>query len=328
MLKKASLIVALLLLTIFAVSCSSISQNTSENISDNTNEQDILSSVGGIYLFWEFTFTEAIDRSNCAAVAELVSINKHPGGHIEHQFRVKDVLRGETEEIIHVFDRRGHVYNIGDEYMLIMYKHDYIFYDYPQYSVIADIYIPMSDIDKATMYGESLSDLPNEKISGTANEKRYDVSSIKSIGTIIREAKPPENLVEGRKYIKTDEISPDNVTRTIVTESDVIFKVKIVALFMEGVRNASPYDAKVIEVLKGEHLAAMTDEGIVFITLMNGSVEVGKEYIVMVNTSSAESFVYVQSSVDSVIPVGDTAKVAEVNNLIAAQRDAVNAAVD
>lgn len=258
------------------------------------------------------SFTEAVENSDCAAVAEFVEYIKEAGtANVRYVFEIKEVLRGEiydkkinilatkgTAHVLesdHVYTIGGNIYTIGNEYILVMNVYDMLFYDYPHYTLPADIYIPVKDKSNGTIYGKPISE----------DCKEYSGDSVISF---IKEAKKAEKE-EGMRYTKSDHM-PD-----IVKESDLVMEIKIIDLFAEGVFNGSPYYCEVLNVLKGGSVNRMED-GRILITLMKGSVIIGESYIIMANRVGEYSTIYGQSSLRSVIPITDTKTIEEIKDLI------------
>ncbi|MDR0326073.1 MAG: hypothetical protein LBI19_08290 [Oscillospiraceae bacterium] len=240
------------------------------------------------------SFVEAVELSDCAAVAELAAVHE-TAASVEYEFMVKEVLRGEIPEkrIFLVNLRNKDAYTVGEEYLLIMNRHDSLFYDYPLYTTFTGIHIPAHDTAAGTMYGEAIS--------------RSYAGDIKEL---LREAAFTEKE-QGVHYTTSDDMA------TVVAESEFILEVKVKELPEEGRFNGSPYYCELISILKGGEVNFM-ESGDIIVTLMKGSVELGGTYIVMANRSGDDSRVHVQSSLKSVIPISDAKMIEEITNLIKA----------
>ena len=281
-----------------------------------SNTQKPVTSVEAQEIF--LTFDEAIAISNCAASAEFVSYIEYDD-YVEYEFKVKDVLYGDIpENPIHLFSMKGesnvdkvnynydlgeNIYTKGDEYILIMQRDDYIFYDYPHCMLITDIYIPLKDITKSTMYGQ-----PIKNFTG--------INSVDEIKKIIKDLSKLENdkvkhlKSEGIKYSKSDKMDE------IVAESDLILELKIESLAIEGIySNGNTYTCDVLKVLKGDKVNK-NDDGKIMATLLKNSVKVGESYIIMLNKLGDDSLIYVQSSKKSIIPINDTKSISEIMQIL------------
>jgi hypothetical protein len=109
--------------------------------------------------------------------------------------------------------------------------------------------------------------------------------------------------------------------------------VKVTGILSEGRENGTTYICDVLNVLKGDidSLVTVDGKGVIYAVLLKKlAVEVGETYIIMVNHVGEYSYMYTQASKseNSVTRVSDVAKISEINNLIAEQRDVANAAID
>ena len=259
----------------------------------------------------ELTFTEAVELSDCAVVAEFELYSK-AGDGVEYTFKVKEVLRGSIKEkTIHLFDSVGtsyiegtdysyntgeDIYRVGEAYLLIMEEDDSLFFEYPHYVLVTNIYAPVNDFGKSTMYDKNLSEL-----SG--------IKSLDETKTYIRKAKAKVK-VDGEHYTTATDYP------TIVKESDLVLEVKIVDLSSEGIYgNRNTYVTEVRKIIKGDRLSTY-DSGEIALVLMKGSVEIGKEYLVIINRIDDTSRIYTQSSKKSVIPLSDKKTIEEIQKQV------------
>lgn len=303
--KKISLVVVFMLLV-----CCSCAEKDNTEISKAIDTEDVITENIIVNTQMRFlTFDEAVDLSDCAAIAEFVSY-KDNGGYIEYTFNVKEVLRGEIpEKTIHVFSSKGFahvegtdytyeigndIYTVGEAYLLIMERNDSLFYEYPHHLLVTDIFLPEKDAQKSTMYGQRFADIAGKK-------------STDDIRTHIMKAKEPGRR-GGERYTAASDWG------TIVKESDLILKVKITGLMVEGITgNSNTYYCEVLDALKGDSIARRED---ILISLVKGSVDVGETYIVLVNRVGEQSSIYTQSSKKSVIPLSDTKAINQMQKLV------------
>ena len=314
MYKKYCLILALILTALVVGSCAKtpsegdVTDETSENVADVT---DAFSNPG--YLVSQemyVTFDEAVEMCDCAVVAAFASY-KDAGTYVEYTFSVKETLRGEVEDTIHVRDSKGFttvegtdiqykngedVYTEGEDYILIMQKGDSLFYEYPEYQVLTNIFIPAADPSKSTMQGEPLTEVAGLDAEGIKNQ--------------IRRARAV-NAAPAKDYTTATDLP------TIVAESDLVLKVNITDIAVESeFANCNTYYCDVQQILKGGSVETSEERGDIMVTLTKESVEVGKTYVLLLNRIDETSILYTQSSLGSVIPSGDTETVSEIQRLI------------
>jgi hypothetical protein len=253
-----------------------------------------------------FTFPQAVEASDCAVIAEFVSYTPKQR-YVEYVFNVSEVLRGYVPEnpiIVRELGADAHIlysgmspemgtdrFTVGNEYVLILYRTDMIFYDRTQFSFTAfGLHIPVNDIGRGRMCGELISE-------------HFDGDVI----AYIREAEPPPEVIPS--YTASEDMAE------IIEFSDIVAEVKIVSLGMERADNGINYSAEILNELKGSSLNK-GDDGRVNIALIKGSAEIDGKYIVMLNGRDETSFRYTQSSLRSVISMEDTEAVAEVMRIL------------
>jgi len=310
MFKKISL--AIILVLSVAVSVLAVLYAKSVYNSTDTGEE----SMWGEQYVMYYTFPEAIELSHCVAVAEFVS-RKEDDETVESIFYVKEVLRGDIpERIIHLFDWKGaacvegtewtyetglNIYSAGEDYILVLGRHDSLFQDYPHFTLVSDIFIPVSDTRKSTMYGKAIEGF----------DAKNDVNAVKNLVASAKAPKPQQ------KFYTTATELPD-----ILNESDFVMEVKIVETgVLEGQHNGNTYTCEPLNILKGK-LVDTDPDGTFWGVFIKGSVKEGDTYLVMVNQLGEYSLMYSQSSLNSVIPMTDTKTVAEVKRLVASEASA------
>ena len=245
-----------------------------------------------------YSFVEAVEHSDTSVIAEFVSYSILDRSTAEYVFDVREVIRGETEKTIRIFELHINVnmsgysyvkgtdkFTVGREYVLILERHDSLFEDFPTYGSSADIYIPADDIGSGRVNGELIS----EQFDG-------------DIIAYIREAPPNERPVW---HTKSEDIAE------VIGFSDIVMEVTIT----EKAYTGRGYSIEVISVLEGEMPHKMGD-GNVWINFVEGSVEIDGHYLVMVKEVDPPSVVYTQSSLRSVISMEDTEAVAEVMRIL------------
>lgn len=188
-------------------------------------------------------------------------------------------------------------YKTGNQYILVLSKNSSV-YSGDIYHVKADIFIQIDE---------------NGKIK-TCKHYRDDLK------------KGFSNVDEFREYIKKltplDKAGVENSTlytksknlADIVEALQNIFKVKIKGIKFESKTDRNTYICSVIEILKGKTNCKVPGE--IWAILFKGSVELGKEYILLLNTDNEHSLSYTLSSKDSVILADDTQKVEQLLEML------------
>ena len=264
------------------------------------------------------TFEDAIAISDCAANAKYISY-QDSNYYVEYEFKINEVLYGDiSEKTIYLFTLKGvthvdtidynynmgeDIYTPGDDYILIMSRTDLLFYDHPRYMSITDIYMPLKDINKSTMYDKQIAEIVEssgkvDKSTLVKNIKKQNNSKFKN-----HKEKYP-------KYSKSDKLSD------IVTEADLILKLKIDKCDSAGIfNNGNSYICTVLEVLKGGTIAT-ADDGTIFVSLIKNSVKLNESYVIMLNKTGEDSTIYVQSSKKSIISANDSKTINEIKQII------------
>ena len=265
------------------------------------------------------TFEEAVLRSNSGVIAEFISVAHITDDYVEFEFHVNDVIYGNVpeqtillreavgiahiEEIEYSYSLGENVYTAGQKYILVMQRHDSLFYDYPIYVLSSNIIIPLDDIENSAMYGR--------EIASFSSIDFIDASSIIQLIKDIRTSNTVDTFgdEDNARYTDSDAIAE------IAYESDIVLEVLIESLFVEGHHNGNTYISKIINVLKGGQINTNEDDR-VFVVLMKGSVEIGQSYIVILNRVGEHSLVYTQSSMRSVISPDDAYSINELNQAL------------
>jgi hypothetical protein len=295
--------------TILLAGCSGVPSDVTPDIPSEEIPEGSLPNLSLIH----YTFEEAVERSNCAVIAEFVSYNQNSNpnvrGAVEYIFNVKEVLRGYVPENpirVEAVRANAHVigtersyrtgtdkFTVGNEYLLLLIRYDQLFEDYTKYSFAAhDMYIPANDTRSGMMYGEFISD-----------SFRGDAVST------IRNATPPCEDKWKALYTTSEDMAE------IVEFSEMVLEVRVAEVVLD-VPDRTTYSAEVINVLKGPMPNKMED-GRMGMTLMKDSVEVGGHYIVMLTPIDPPTLVHTQSSLRSVISMDDTEAVEEVRRILA-----------
>lgn len=235
------------------------------------------------------TLEESILRSNSAIIGEYIDTIQHDN-YIEHIFKVKEWLYGQTEEDeIYLYSNIGtghisdinysyqsdeQVYEKGKEYVLIMECFTSLMYDHNRYMLNADLLLNETD-KEYSMYSRPI-DIPDGVL---LKDYIYDVY----------------NTIPHQKDIHMDVIY-DNEYDEMIEKSDYIGKVTILGLELEGrVHNGNTYKCRVESLVKGDSINKY-DDGSVLIVLLKDRVSVGESYIIGFNKIDEESLIYTQST--------------------------------
>ncbi len=193
----------------------------------------------------------------------------------------------------------------GKSYILILDSGDLDIYDpHRPYLLMREIIIPVDDISKSTMYGGQ----PLLKHSSMSEEVLSEYSLfIEYLNSRIKEYDASEPPVD-RKFIVSEK------TDDVVSGSDYIIKIKIVDaddyIFDERVER---YQCEILTEYKGE-----IDLNKVEINFFPGTVEVGKEYIVAINSISPNiDDLFYLSSKNSVFSLENETEIVEmIENIV------------
>lgn len=247
------------------------------------------------------TFDELILISDAAIVGEYIETIGQEY-YIEQKFKVKECLYGDvTDQEIYLYSNigTGHVgeidysyesgagvYEEGLSYLLVMERQQSILYDHDCYMLNADVLLCESR-NEYSMYGRSI-DIP-----AGSTMRDYIISVYNSVPH-------PASVSETVSY--------ENELSEMVGESTYVGIVNILEMEGEGkVHNGNVYRCSVESLSKGSNLNTYGD-GTILMTILKGKVEVGHRYIIgfsPADKDSADSLIYVQSTVANVYDVSD-----------------------
>ena len=86
-------------------------------------------------------------------------------------------------------------------------------------------------------------------------------------------------------------------------------------MIIEGLYTTNVYFCSIDQILKGDFVP-IDEEGRILIVLFKDCVEIGQNYIIMLNQVSDNSTLYTQSSRKSIIPSDDLAAISEVEEAL------------
>ena len=258
----------------------------------------IVSYADGKYL----TFEEAVTQYATDFVkAKCIGV-KDNDVDVEYKFEVLARYLGEeVGDFIHVYTRKNYChtaagenigisyyeddisYITGEEYYLVIERFVGVYYDRDRYYTICNIYFPVSDLTKSTMYGELVTN--HSGISDISGEQALVDYIVKML-----ENNPDRELYYGTKPIDARDME------TVIKQSDFVFKVSVGKDCGYGLKDRTTHECTVIESLKGD--ITTSDITILF---LKGDVSEGKEYIVALHQSDTSSFIV--SSKNSVFKI-------------------------
>lgn len=155
-------------------------------------------------------------------------------------------------------------YEVGKTYMLFLDKHSSVYYEHDKYSQLGSLYIPENDTKWKAYHTQATQ---------IAAQNR-DVST--------------ENAEKGY----TDATDIDE----IIAFSENIFVVRIDSVLAEStVGPTTVYNCTVLKTIKNTPAA----NGKIYITLFNGTVSVGGEYLMLLADATKTAPVYTLSSAES-----------------------------
>ena len=286
--KKVVLIICTLMFLITAFGCESNKQNNK-----------LPEHASAIYA----TFEDLIYLSTDVVKAKCISVVEE-NYNLKYEFQVLERYVGEeTEQNIYVYIPQNRivsiidgpsgedigyetsqlVYTADESYYLVLSRRKSVYDSNDHYlEVGGNLYIPVSDISKSTLYGQPLTNHSN--IEACNSEQQI-------IDHIVNQLKVNPNeerlLFEGQQYIVSEDFE------TIIDESPYILKVKLKEIEYKSETRAT-YKCTVISTLKGD----CAEGAEISIPFFPDTVREGKEYIVALMYSSAD--LYVLSSKNSV----------------------------
>ena len=253
-------------------------------------------------------FNEAIITSNCIVSARLEDISVSEF-EIEYRFTLNENLKNnidtnsfkvveslsnvnvtsqETGEDLYNYQAGDYNYEIGNDYILILSKFDSVYYEEAIYSIIANIYIPL--------FGDTIQTIQSYQETVTECNVSTKFEFIEYINQQLQSKTPYEQ--GSSTYIK--EYTKSNQLDDIVKDAKYIVKVKANAMEVEGIDRTNTYEFTVLESYKGD-INFFPEPSQIVASVFKGDVELGEEYILMLDDISQTSLYYVLSSKNSVV---------------------------
>ena len=238
-----------------------------------------------------------ISNSTCAIRGEFIKVIKDINytddeslAYDAWEFKNNEVIYGyapeETVEVIHLESMDIESFVPGEEYLLVLDRFDSIHFDRgAKYRILCEAVINLTDINKinfSDIYGYVKID---------AKDDNEVIDYFKEIEENVGHRK--QNL---KKIFRNTDISE------VAKNCEIIVKLMPKGILVESnLGSANTYICLVSDVLKGEDIL-IHNENIIYASLTKDSVEIGKEYYVMLSTVDETSIIYEQSSKESVIP--------------------------
>ncbi len=244
------------------------------------------------FSYEEMSLKDAVQTSTCAIVGSFSNTTDF-SDHVYQTFTVDDVVFGSVDESsVDVFELRTQenmedIYNLGEQYVLLLRKTAPTIFE-PDGHYIASSVLIMFPIDGPyTMYGKELQ-----------------VPLGLSFPDYIRSlwCKNPSAVSSTQDDFPS--VTYDSVEQEIAEESQFLGYVTIDALDYDGAEYTNVYVCSVSTLLKGSSLSTMED-GTILLALAKGEVSVGNEYLIGFDHRNADSRIYTQSTLTSIISTAD-----------------------
>lgn len=271
--KKLLISILVIVLTFIMFACEGLSES---NIKSDDNENIKVHTESMVkYL----TFEELLESATDILKGKCIDISKNET-YIEYKFSVTEHYMGEKREEIFVcvpkniamvqgknfsYDTEDISYNINDSYFLVLTRFRSVFYEHDMYlNVGANLFLPVDDLSKASIYGDAISMHSNAKSQKILSSKETFTEFFKNY-----ENNAP--AFYGTDYVKS------NDTNTIIKSSDFLLKIKILDEVYPGmVDDRNTFNCLVVTSFKGD----VEEKSIIEIVFPKGSVTQGNEYCV------------------------------------------------
>ena len=191
---------------------------------------------------------------------------------------IKGKLDAEEDKVIYVEPRIGEAaskiaYTVGEQYLLFLEKHIIVYDEYPTYVQLGELLISSQD-SQWEAYCKAAVDIAEKTGAKTPDSYGYEFTDSEDLNDIISFA--------GR-----------------------IFLVSVDSVFVESTdRPTTVYRCKVRKTVKKQPAR----DGDILITFFNGTVEMGKEYLVFLADTRETATLYALAAKDGCVYDIDTAK--------------------
>jgi len=258
------------------------------------NDQAALFSAEQEFL----TLDEALTQAYCVAVASVDSIIEGDETR-KYKFSLEESLKGEFgEEVFYVTEGYGefyveemdHAYSTtesqfekGKRYLLVLSKMSSVYFEEDKYMNVADVCIELDE---------------NNKIIQSKMYKKQLENSYRDLDGMKKRIVEINDTAEPVKAFGVPFTDSEDLTE-IVPASQYIVQVSIESISIESSSNRDTYNCRVTDTLKGE--TAETIQAVLF----KDTVEIGGDYILLLNKESDVSLLYTLSSKVSAVSLSE-----------------------
>lgn len=179
-------------------------------------------------------------------------------------------------------------YEVGKNYMLFLEKHISVYYDYDIYAQTGQVYMPEGRHNWEATHAET------KELLATVKNTAYDAVGIRF--TTSEKMKDVVDSAEGVFVVRVDK-----VWTHLQTEKDYTLQ----------------YRCSVTKTLKG----TPNNQGDIIITFIKDAVELGKEYVVLINSAETKSFFYGLASKNSLFTLEEAEEIPELKTLLDGAKD-------
>lgn len=289
-----SIIIMITLVSIIVIGCS-INGNDGKYGEIESEPEETL--VHAYAILADLSLEEIINQSYCVVTASLNKISERKNSR-EYDFSLTDTIVGSMSEVRFFVDE-GYAdvsvensdttystydtqYEVGKEYILVLYKISSVYEERDKYMIAGDIFVEIDSADNITEYQRyhKAEKSPYKSVEEFSNYVRSVTDNSK------------ERLIYGIPFTRSTKISE------IVHASQYIVKAVVTEIENENPdRNRDTYICKVTERLRG----STKDQ--INIVLFKDTVSIGNEYLFLLNKDTEDSLIYALSSANSVVDV-------------------------
>lgn len=267
----------------------SIKNENSHNGATQSTSSTAGPEIGGHREIRYMTFEELLAVSTDVVIATYQD-SFSGKGYLDQRFVINERLLGEDKgEEIRIYNRAYQTevtntglsfkytdleYQKGAKYLLVLERFVSVYSD-DAYLLLGNIYIPYDEVQKSTVYGETLQNHSNLNLSadGLLKETLRDY--------VLEKTKNNTKLFTGNDYIKSDKLED------IVSGSPFLVKVRIGDPSFTEAEDRKTYECEIVELLKGD-----IPQKTIQLILLNGTVVIGNEYIVAIDAGKEPGYSY------------------------------------
>lgn len=253
-----------------------------------SNNQKQSEKIINSFSYEELSLEDTVQTSTCAIVGTFSSTTDF-SDHVYQTFTVDDVIFGNVDKSsVDVFElctqeNMEDIYNLGDQYVLLLRKTTPTIFEPDGHYIASSVLIMFPVGGPYTMYGKEIQTPPG-------------ISFPEYIRSLWLQNPSPVSIAQ-------DDLPPvtyNSMEQEIAEESQFLGFVTIDRLDYVGSTYTDVYVCSVSTLIKGSSLSA-TEDGTILLALAKGEVSVGNEYLIGFNHSNADSRIYTQSTLSSII---------------------------